>query len=41
VRFEVVPKRVLEAGLGISLTNDLREIWQARALLGITYAFGS
>lgn len=41
VRFEPVPRLVFEAGLGISVTPQLREIWQLRPLLGFTYEFGA
>jgi hypothetical protein len=40
VRFEIVARLVLEAGLGISVTRDLRELWQLRPLIGATYEFG-
>ncbi len=40
VRFEAVPRLVFEAGLGISVTPWLREIWQFRPLAGVTFEFG-
>lgn len=40
VRFEAVPRLVFEAGLGISATPWLREMWQLRPLAGVTYEFG-
>ena len=40
VRFEAIPRLVFEAGLGISVTPQLREIHQFRLLLGATYEFG-
>ncbi|MBL8950058.1 MAG: hypothetical protein JNK82_04735 [Myxococcaceae bacterium] len=40
VRFEVIPRLVFEAGLGISVTPGLRELWQLRPLAGVTYEFG-
>lgn len=39
-RFEIVPRLVLEAALGIALTRQLGEIHQFRPLLGLTYEFG-
>jgi hypothetical protein len=40
-RFEVVPRLVLEAGLGIAVTPQLREIWAFHPMLGVTYEFGA
>jgi hypothetical protein len=40
VRFEVIPRLVLEAGLGIAVTPQLRQMYQVRPLLGATYEFG-
>ncbi|MGQ0505749.1 MAG: hypothetical protein ACT4TC_10560 [Myxococcaceae bacterium] len=39
-RFEIVPRLVLEAALGISVSQGLREIYMFRPLLGLTYEFG-
>lgn len=41
VRFEIVPRLVLEAGVGIAVTPQLRELHQFRLLLGLTYEFGA
>ncbi len=40
-RFEILPRLVLEAALGISVTRHLWEIHQFRPLLGLTYEFGT
>jgi hypothetical protein len=40
VRFEAIPRLVFEAGFGIAVTPQLREIHQFRLLLGGTYEFG-
>jgi hypothetical protein len=40
VRFEIIARLVLEAGVGISVTPQLRELWQLRPLIGLTYEFG-
>jgi hypothetical protein len=40
VRFEAIPRLVFEAGIGISVTPQLREIHQLRLLLGGTFEFG-
>ncbi|MBK7861116.1 MAG: hypothetical protein IPJ65_21400 [Archangiaceae bacterium] len=40
VRFEIIPRLVLEAGLGIAVTPQLRELYQVRPLLGLTYELG-
>ena len=39
-RFEIIPRLVLEAGIGIAVTPWLRELYQLRLLLGVTYEFG-
>lgn len=39
-RFEIVPRLVLEAALGIAVTRHLWEIHQFRPLLGLTYELG-
>lgn len=39
-RFEIIPRLVLEAALGISVSRHLWEIHQFRPLLGLTYEFG-
>ena len=39
-RFEIVPRLVLEAALGIAVSPQLRELHQFRPLLGLTYEFG-
>jgi hypothetical protein len=41
VRFEPIPRLVLEAALGISLSAGLQEIHRFRPLIGLTYEFGS
>jgi hypothetical protein len=41
VRFEIVARLVLEAGVGIAVTPHLRELWQLRPLIGLTYEFGT
>ncbi len=38
-RFEIVPKLVLEAALGISVSQGLQQIHLLRPLLGLTYEF--
>ncbi|MBS1149523.1 MAG: hypothetical protein H6Q89_1221 [Myxococcaceae bacterium] len=40
-RFEILPRLVLEAALGIAVTPQLRQIHQFRPLLGLTYEFGA
>jgi hypothetical protein len=37
LRLETIPDLVLEGALGISVTQDLRQIYLLRALLGLTY----
>jgi len=39
-RFEIIPRLVVEAALGISVTRHLWEIHQFRPLLGLTYEIG-
>jgi hypothetical protein len=39
LRFEPVPRLVLEAALGISVSRELQEIHRFRPLLGLTYEF--
>jgi len=38
-RWEIVPKLVLEAALGIGITRDVREIYFLHPLVGLTYEF--
>ena len=40
-RFEILPRLVIEAALGIAVTRHLWEIHQFRPLLGLTYEFGA
>jgi hypothetical protein len=38
-RFEIVPKLVLEAAVGIAVTQDLQQMYLLRPLVGLTYEF--
>jgi hypothetical protein len=39
VRYEISPRLVLEAALGISVSKDLQQMYLLRPLLGLTYEF--
>ncbi|MBW2735578.1 MAG: hypothetical protein JRH20_24600 [Deltaproteobacteria bacterium] len=41
IRVEVVPRFVIEVGVGVALTNDAREMFLLRTLLGFTYEFAA
>jgi hypothetical protein len=41
VRFEIIPRLVVEAGAGLAVTRDLQQIHVLRILAGFTYEFGA